>query len=258
MVDNNATNDTLRTLGLTQNELAVYSGFLKSGETSAAALARSLKMDKSSAYRAVESLEKMGLLIKNFKLRGSTYQAASPDIFTELYSSRRTTLNTIVSDLKLQGESSRRSTYITVEKGLSALQYRMTESLESKEKLIREKFNDRFRFFDNPQHAKFVITYAKKRATKQIKILQLEEDNWQIDRRLEDVMVDTRKYLKEIRRLPPDTKLRENSLRIWDNTINILSEDDQGEFIIITIKDKFVVTLMKDMYDFMWNRCPPV
>ena len=89
-------------------------------------------------------------------------------------------------------------------------------------------------------------------------MMHLEESDWKADTRFEDVMTDTKKYLKEIRRMPPDAKMAENSLRIWDNTVNIISEDENREFIIVTIKDRFLVKLMKDMYDFMWNRSKPV
>lgn len=258
MVDTNATAKTFEILGLTENDFLVYSSFLKYGDMSAAALARKIDMDKSSAYRASENLEKSGLLIKINGKKEVTYQSANPEVITELYTSKRSQIDNLVDELKKEGFSSVRSTYITVEKGLPALQFRMTESLESKEKIIWEKYSDKFRYFDDKAHVKFVINYAKERVKRNIKMMHLEESDWKADTRFEDVMTDTKKYLKEIRRMPPDAKMAENSLRIWDNTVNIISEDENREFIIVTIKDRFLVKLMKDMYDFMWNRSKPV
>jgi sugar-specific transcriptional regulator TrmB len=258
MVDKNATSVTASSLGITENDFSVYSAFLKYGEISAAEIGRKIKMDKSSAYRATENLERLGLLIKDFKNRGTTYHAASPDLLKELFASKKTQLDILVDELKSQTMSSSRSTFMTVEKGIESLRFRMDESLDSKEKLIREKFNDRFRFFDDQDHVKYIINYAKERVKRGIKMVQLEEIDWTVDTRFKDVMVDTKKYLKEIKRLPKDAKLGENSLRIWDDTVNIISEDKNNDFIVITIKDKFVVNLMKNMFDFMWNRCEPI
>ncbi len=254
MVDNNATNITAGAIGITENEFSVYSAYLKYGESSAAEIARKIKMDKSSAYRAVENLEKLGLLIKDFKNRGTTYHAASPDVLKELYTSKKTQIDILVDELKKQNISNERSTYITVEKGLGSLQFRMTESLDSKDKLIREKFSDKFRYYDDQSHVNFIKSFAKQRTSRNIKIIQLEDSDWKPNGPFKEIMTETEKYLKQVKRLPDDARLGENSLRIWDDTINIISEDELGEFIIITIKDKFVVRLMKDMYDFMWNR----
>lgn len=254
MVDSIATNISIKSLGLTENDFLVYSSFLKHGEMSAAELSRKIKMDKSSCYRAVENLSNLGLVIKTDKNDISIYQASSPEVMRDVFASKKTQLDILIDDLKKASQSSARSTYMTIEKGLESLRFRMNESLGSNEKFIREKFNNKFRFFDDPNHVEFVIDYAKERVKRNIKIIQLEEADWTEDSRFEDVMIDTKKYLKEIRKLPQDAMFGDNSLRIWDDTVNIISEDDSKEFIVITIKDKFVVKLMKDMFDFMWNR----
>ncbi len=254
MVDDIATNNSIGALGLTENEFSVYSAFLKYGESSAAKIARIIKMDKSSTYRATENLERLGLLIKDYKDRGTTYKAASPDVLTDLYTSKKSQIDLIVEDLKKQSVSSTRSTYITIENGIGSLQFRLNESLDSKEKLIREKFSNRFRHFSDQEHVKFINNFAKARTEKGIKIIQLEDTDWSPEGPFKKIMTEKQKYLKEVKRLPTDAKFGENSLRIWDDTVNIISEDESGEFIIITIKDKLVVRLMKDMYDFMWNR----
>ena len=44
-----------------------------------------------------------------------------------------------------------------------------------------------------------------------------------------------------------------NSLRIWDNTVNIVSEDEHNEIAVITINDKLIADMMKNFYDFVWS-----
>ncbi|MEK9179213.1 MAG: helix-turn-helix domain-containing protein [Patescibacteria group bacterium] len=262
MVDTNATTDLLPLLGLTANELTLYEAFLKHGENSAAEVARKIGMDKSSAYRAVENLEKNRLVIRSLKTKSTTYSAVAPDVLKDVYTAHRSemdakkgSLDIFIGNLKNQSTHTERSTYIIVEKGLEAWQTRLSESLQSKKKLIREHFQSKHRFFEVKKHCAYVVDYAKKRAQKGIFIRQLEIGKWNSKyTRFEDVMTDQKKYNKEIRILPKDYPEDHNSIRIWDDTINIVSYDNEGEFITITIKDKFVVSLLETMYDFIWSR----
>lgn len=252
--------DIFHKIGLTENESCVYLAFLKYGKSTAAELARKIDMDKSSAYRAVEHLEELGLLIKHPKKRGTTYEAASPDTLQNIYDtkvfelkSQKSQLSKLIQKLHKDQSRSKRATYIVVEKGIPALQFRMDEALGSQEKLIRELFRTDHRFFENKAHVRFVINHAKRRVKNAVFLRQLEyfeDPKWGI---FEDVMVDQKFYKKEIRIIPPELE-DQNSFRIWDDTINIVSYDDKGDFIVITIKDKFVTQLMKTMYDFIWKR----
>ena len=254
------TSQILIKFGLTENESEVYLGFLKYGKSTAAELARKISMDKSSTYRAVENLESRALLIKHPRKRGTTYEAANPDTLKNLYDSRvielasqRKMLSKFIRELKKEQSKTQRSTYIVVERGIPALQFRMDEALNSKEKLIREQFRTDHRFFENKAHVRFVINHAKRRFKKGVYLRQLEyfeDPKWDI---FDDVMVDQKLYKKEIRIIPSELEDK-NSFRIWDDTINIVSYDDKGDFIVITIKDKFVTQLMKTMYDFIWRR----
>jgi hypothetical protein len=61
-------------------------------------------------------------------------------------------------------------------------------------------------------------------------------------------------YFKEIRAIPEEL-CDNNSFRIWDDCINIVSFDEDNNYIIITIKDKYVAQMMKNMFDFIWFNC---
>lgn len=256
-------NGVCKALGLTQNEIDIYSGFLKFGEKTAAAMSRLLNMDKSSTYRAVENLVEEKLLVEYPKKKGTTYVAANPEVLEQIYKnklielkSKKNVLDEFIVDLKKETASKNRSTYIKVEKGLGALRRTMDDALESKEKLIRERFRTDHRFFEDEGHVKWVVAHAKRRVKNGVRIKQLEAEkvNWE---KFDDVMYAHKKFLKELRMLPRAFDDM-NSFRIWDDTINIVSFDDNDEFIVITIKDKFVAQLMKNMFDFIWERSKSV
>ncbi|MBI2356678.1 hypothetical protein HYV12_01295 [Candidatus Dojkabacteria bacterium] len=257
-------NTILQKLGLTENESKIYIGFSRNPKRSAAQISRILHMDKSSAYKAVDSLLSKGLLIREGWKTGAIYSASSPDVLNDLYKAKEIELKNqkdLLYDFifKLKSEKTdKRSTYISIEKGIEGLMLRMTESLESKEKLIRESFRH-FGVFEDPKYIKFVKGYAKERIKKKIRIKELQsyKDRAKGVRVYESIMTDLKKYMKEQRDLPTTFKDK-NGYRIWDNTATILSYDNSGEFIVLTIKDEYIVTLLKSMFDYIWGQSTPV
>jgi sugar-specific transcriptional regulator TrmB len=251
-------------LGFTDNEAKVYRGFLKNPRNSAAKISRILKMDKSSCYKAVEILINKGLLLRDGWKKGAIYSAANPEILNDLYNAKRTELenqkspiSSLIESLKFD-QTDNRSTYISIDKGVEGLKLRMSEGLENKEKLIRENFNYH-PIFRDPEYIKFVKKHAIERVKKKIHIreLQSKKDRKNGIEAYQEIMLELRKYLKEQRDLPESFK-DNNSYRIWDDTVMILSSDANGEFIVLTIKDKYLVTLLKSLFDFVWEHSTPV
>ncbi len=258
-------NNILEKLGLTENESKVYLGFNSNPNVSAAQLSRLLKMDKSSAYKATESLLEKGLVARNGWGKGFLYKSTDPESLFDLYRMKEIELHNskdmlteFIKNLK-RDKPETRVTNITIERGLDALMAKIIDSVENnKEKIIREKFHHHD-IFNNQIYVDFVLRSAKDRSKRKVFIKQLESKKDVMDRKgmFPGLMTDLVKYYKEVRVLP-DTYNDPNSLRIWDNTAMILSYDEQGEFIILTIKDKYIVTLLKSFYDFLWESSSPV
>ncbi|MCX6730687.1 MAG: helix-turn-helix domain-containing protein, partial [Candidatus Roizmanbacteria bacterium] len=109
-------NTILNQIGLTKNEVDVYLMFLKHTKKTAAEIARLLTMDKSSCYRAVDTLVTKGLLLASPKKRGTTHTAVSPTVLKELYhqktnelKSKESELDHFITQLLKQDESKSRS-----------------------------------------------------------------------------------------------------------------------------------------------------
>mgnify|MGYP002624078364 CR=1 FL=1 len=255
----------LQQLGLTENEQIVYETYLTHPEITAAEVSRIADMDKSSAYRAVERLEQLGALISNPQQKGTTYTPASPEFLRELLikekkllESKEDLLERYIQESEQTYDKALRGTTIRVETGVKAIQKAMDESLDSKEKLIRERFRGNHRIFEqNPWHRRYVVHYANQRVEKGVKILQLEHTSMFDLEDFREIMTKHNKYNKEVRLLPHGFDDM-NSLRIWDDTFNLVSFDENDDFIIITIKDKYVAQFMKNQYDFVWERSEPL
>lgn len=255
-----ATNDlkVLENLNLTENQARLYLAFLNNRNKTVAQVARQIEMDKSSAYRAAEELLNLGLLIAKSKKRGTTCSAADPDNLKDLLAlkqqevkSQEFALNGLIEKIRQSSFNLQRNTFIKVEKGIDAHIKCMEESLEVPNITIREKFNMDLPIHYDKDYVNYVHTYVKRRIQKHISIKELGGMN---TRHLYgEIMSTSKKFLKEIR-LIPDNILDKNDLRIYNDQVEILSFDEINDFIVVSIKDKYLTDLMKNMFDFVWER----
>lgn len=253
-------NTLLQSLGLTQNESAVYLMFLKHKQKTAAEVARLLHMDKSSCYRAVESLVTQGLLIPIPKKRGTTHSAVSPEVLKEIYHQKLSTLKHQESELDrfvsqlLKQDESRRSTFIKVETGIEAIRNGMDQNLEAAKnstKMIKEFYRLSFPYFQDKDHIKWVNEFLKRRLAAGVSIRQIV-DFAEVDT-FAPIMKTDKKLLKEIHLMPKEMKGL-YGVRISGDITNIISFDKDQNYIDITIKDTYVTLLMNSLFDFMWER----
>ncbi|MFZ2026585.1 MAG: helix-turn-helix domain-containing protein [Microgenomates group bacterium] len=253
-------NTLLETVGLTQNESAIYLSLLKHKEKTAAEIARTLHMDKSSCYRAVDSLIEKGLLIANPRKRGTTHSAVSPDVLKELHEqkireleNKRSELDTFIVHL-LKQEESKRSTFIKVETGIEAIRNGMEQNLDAAvhapNKMIKEFYRLSFPYFKDREHAKWVNEFAKRRIAAGVAIRQIV-DFADLDV-FAPIMKTDKKLLKEIHLMPKEMKGL-YGVRISGDITHIISFDTDQNYIDITIKDTYVTLLMNSLFDFMWE-----
>lgn len=253
-------NSILEQIGLTANESAVYLAFLKHKEKTAAEIARLLKMDKSSCYRAVESLVEKGLLLTVPHKRGTTHTAVSPEVLKEFLHTKKHKLEKeeeLLNDFvnKLMKESSyKRTTFIKVEKGIQAVRDSMDTSLNAAiagDRTIKERYRLDYPYFKDKEHVAWVNGFAQRRIKAGVSIQQMV--NFAGQSVFAPIMKTDKDLLKEIRLTPPNMKDM-HGLRIAGNTIVIISFDEKKDYIVITIKDKFVTELMDGLFDFIWER----
>ena len=252
----------LKELGLTENEARVYIAFLKKGETMAATVAKQMNMDKSSAYRAVDSLIKKDLLIANFKKRGTTYKAINPEALAAKLQGKQRELEHQQEELKeyvkaLKKQiSNERETYILVETGLAAVQQSMLRTLESAkkgDKVIREKYRLDFPYFYRREHRDFVNDFAKKRIASGVSIRQIV--NFAGQDFFSPIMKNAPGLLKEIKIMPKEMENDFDGIRIGGNNVTIVSFDKEKDYIVVTINDRYVAQSMRSMFDFIWKHC---
>lgn len=258
-------NTILEQIGLTQNESSVYLAFLKHKEKTAAEIARVLKMDKSSCYRAVESLVEKRLLITIPRLRGTTHSAVSPEVLKELLQTKKHELalqedhlNNFIQKLISDNEE-KRNTFIRIEKGIEAVRSAMDRALEEAirtDKVMKDRYrkNDHHSFTDK-KHTAWVTDYAARRIKAGITIKQIFNPEG-VDI-VPSLMKTSIKLLKEIRIMPKEMQIT-SDFRLAGDMTYIISFDKNNDFIVVTLFDKYLTELMRSMFDFIWERSKPV
>ena len=250
----------LEQIGLTANESAVYLAFLKRKEKTAAEIARIIKMDKSSCYRAVKSLVEKKLLITTPRPRGTTHSAVSPEVMREPLNQKKRDLAAQEEDLtQLISQLScehvdKRSTYIEVEKGIQAVRDGMDRNLEAAmagDKMIREQYRLSFPYFKDKEHIDWVNAFARRRIKAGISIRQIVDFAGSDD--FAPIMKTDKRLLKEIRLMPREMKGL-HGLRVSGDITSLISFDEKKDYIVITVKDTYVEQLMNTLFDFVWER----
>jgi len=250
----------LEQLGLTENEIKVYEALLKRKSVVAAILAREIGLDKSSTYRALESMTEQGLVIVERKKRGTTYQIGSLQILKDSLQKKMLSLkNTergiddVIESIKKQALTGERDTYIKIEKGLEAHKSFMERSLEGKEKINREIYPSKFdTFFVSKEYVEFSQKFFKQRVANNIFNKTLYDYN---PLSIEHPIMRTSIKLKKELRILPNSLNNNNYVFVWDDNVEILSfSEDKNDFLVIQIKDGIVAQLMKQFFEYIFQR----
>jgi predicted transcriptional regulator len=80
---------SLTALGLTELQAATYLYLLKHGASAPPKIARELKMTRSNAYKVLDSLEQLDLVVKTEVKKKFVYRAASPTALSTLVALKR-------------------------------------------------------------------------------------------------------------------------------------------------------------------------
>jgi diketogulonate reductase-like aldo/keto reductase/sugar-specific transcriptional regulator TrmB len=258
------TNKILKNIGLTENESEVYLGFLKYGENMTSTISKNLDIDKSSCYRAVERLEQKGLLTKKPKKRGTTYKATHPNNLRDLIKHKKADLEKSSKDLNtyitklLKSSTHSRESKVEILRGYEGLTYAISDGLNTKEKIMREIWRQNIPIVQSKKYKKFIVEHAIKRINKKIFIKSLSNIKGirtygSLTVKNEGLMRTSKSILKDLRILPHEFE-NQNMIRIYDDTAYIFSSSKKEELIILKIKDKIAVGMLKDLFDYIFER----
>jgi|SRR3989344_513576 len=239
-------NETLKDLGLTENEVKVYLSALKIGKCSATEIRKNVQISNSQVYSSLDSLISRGLITYEKTHLGKRYSALDPSVIKELINKRNKIIEDYIPYLKQLQNKTAYSTDISVYEGLNGFRTAML-------KLAKECLKNETIYiigFSNQDYKNEQLS-AILRDVNKISVQKNHKFNMILDNK-DNVFFKQRKEEKisKIKFMGGNFK-SPASIDIFEDYVYILIWDESP--YAIRIKNKNVAEGFKVYFNFLWN-----
>lgn len=233
----------LRSLGLSDPEIAAYTALLKIGETGASELAKEMNIKRTTAYPILENLVEKAI-VNSYKRGSKTYFIAlSPNKLLSLYEHRLESLAGLIPMLeKLQG---------TQAKAYGVRFIQTKRELESFYNEILDDYKDKGYYIIGNANAfinldpDFILKFRRKRAERNIHTkLILSHDSKSA------VGQNDPSLIREFKYLPEKFKFA-STIDIYDDKILIVGPEIKALAVVIAIPP--MVDVFRSVFEVLWE-----
>ncbi len=141
--------ETLRKIGLTENEIKIYLDLLKSGTSTAYEIGKRTGIYRVHIYDKVEQLMNKGLVSYVYKGAKKFFQATSPDKIKQYIEDKKQELesqeadvNKILPELEKMANLPKEDTFVEIFKGKEGLKYFLKDIIKTKKEVIVTGIDD--------------------------------------------------------------------------------------------------------------------
>lgn len=251
--------DSLEQLGLTKNEVRVYTYLLRVDEAEGSTIKSVLNLDKSSTYRSLRELEGKGLIYRIGESRNQKFVAYPAKRILELQLKQerklrqnRNEIKQFLGDVKKYAKKNYKSSNIQVYEGSEGYIAWNDARLYKPGSTVREMTTRRAFAHHLTDYYSYMRKYVKKRVYKKIHMRVLfdnSEENDHID-------ITSDELLKEVRQLNQDLKL-DAIMSTFGTKSGFYSGTGKAAMGII-INDTLITNLLCSMYDVLWEKAEKV
>lgn len=256
--------NSLEKLGLTINEITIYTYLLRKGVSSGKEIYQDTELDKSSAYEALANLQNKQLIYVIGQTRNQKFGPVSPEKLEELIHHKqqeldqvKTDVNTFISSIDEIAKQSYKNKNIRIFDGDQGFLNWSRARLEGPNNtLIRTLGSYNL-------HAQYIKNYDTEYSQEQVKLrlakgipikaLVKKED---LKTRNTSLNKTDPKLLKEVRLLPDDFELVASLATFGHNTSFLRRKENQ--FFGLVIDDKLITALVNSLFDQIWANCKSV
>ncbi len=243
--------ESLEKLGLTRNEVTVYKYLLRKGVSSGAQIWGENSLDKSSAYRAIGQLQEKRLIYAIGETRNQKFAAYPVEALKELHTKVEKSLTAVkddiekfVEDINEYAKENYKSSRIQLYEGDEGYKLFSKQRLEGHVEVIRQLGAGAAEF---EGYNDFIKGFIQERVKRKIPIRLLFGAG--LVRHSKKILTDTF-LLKEARQVSAvfDTSA---TLVTHGDMISLYTKED-GQFMGLVIKDRFITRLFNSMFDALW------
>lgn len=238
--------EKLTKLGLLDSEARVYLELLKLGQSSAGTIAKETRLNRSSVYKAINTLLKLGLVSYIIKANRKEFKASDPKTINKLIEEKQKNL----SDLQKEIPSLLRL-YETTKKKVETNIYEGIKGAKAIwDALLDEcKSGDEWLILGAPKSAEllggFFKDFNERRAKKKVKISIIYNKDAK-------KLIDVRKKqpLTTVRVMPPKFITPASIEVVNDNALLVIYEP---ELIVFHLKSKEVSDSFRSYFMLLWG-----
>ena len=228
--------ETLAKIGLSRNEIKVYLTLNEQGSMKAGRIAKMAKMDRSSAYNAIQMLLDKGFV--SYVLIGKVkwFQATGPNRILEYVKEQEDDVQSILPELQERHKRKKIEGQVRLFKGIKGVKSVFLDIIRTgKDNYV---FGSEGQFSE--RMPEFAYQFDRMKKEKRIKTqLILRKDRKELDSKTSD-----HRYLPNVSESPAVTN-------IYGDKIAIVIWTDEPEGIII--ENAAAAKAYKSYFDFMWK-----
>ena len=251
----NKIKDFLIRIGLDDKAVRVYLHLLSSGPQTASHIAKNCSLTRTNAYDVVKKLEASGLCFNQGANYGKKIKANKPKELISIINDRENEIVGLKKELAdmlplLNSFNSYKSSVqsqVSYFSGKESIKKLIRLSLQSSELELR--FAGSELDIINKLGKEFLVDYHTRRFAKKIFIKSLRPGN---KRPSEEIFIDDKKYLREVRLRPEGLVRLKSTIILWDNYVAFCSLDN--DIFGTLIENDNLAIMLKSWFDVIWNK----
>lgn len=239
--------ETLKEIGLTNNEALVYRALLELGPSLAGQISRKTGLHRRTVYDTTEMLIKKGLIGYIVKNNRRLFQASNPKAFLDILKEKENTITSLLPEMLIHYEKTKEKEETNFYKGKQGLKTVFEDQLQFKkqEKNRDEKYKKEILILGASESAVEVLPfyfkwYDKTRKEKKIKVRIIASEK-----------LKTKIPLSEIKYLP-EKYANPLAINIYRNKVALIFWKKENPFAIV-IKQKEIADSYKNYFELMWK-----
>jgi sugar-specific transcriptional regulator TrmB len=243
--ENNA--ELVRTLGLTEHEVAVYLATLELGEGNIQEISRKSGVKRTSIYNFIDSLKERQLLLELKKGKRKFYSAVSPHHLVDEQKSKVASMERLIPQLLAIQNNVRNKPRVSFFEGVDGIKeiYNMT----LRDKKIIYAWEDLDKTFDI-MPAQFAKWYPAERAARKIPARCIDRDT---PLAREWTSKNDIRLARESRFIQSEESGTE--INIFGDKVAFFRFDTEKPFGVV-IEDKGIATAVRGAWQELWDRLP--
>lgn len=237
--------NTIKDLGLNEQEANIYLVLLKLGGSQASVIARELGFKRTTVYPILQALATKGMVIVYFRKNRHFYYAKKPAQVVGLFKKKIESFESLIPFLESMEK-----------KQISVAGLRFIETLGELKQfyngILDEYKNKEYYIIGNGQSwesldADFFVQYRKNRGKQNIKTKLLLTSNFKINN-------PTEIELKRVWKFLPDKYKFQSTIDIFDDKILIVSPEISSLAVVIAVPA--MTDIFKAVFEMLWEMLP--